>query len=84
MRNLAYSATDDELHEAFCVHGSVTDAHVARDRESQKSKGFALVQYAKAQVRRTHFLPDRCRNVALVAEVQGLCARVVRQGAGVP
>jgi hypothetical protein len=39
VRNLAYSATDEELHEAFVEYGNVTDAHVARDRESQKSKG---------------------------------------------
>jgi len=44
--NLPYSATDDQLLEAFSAHGTVTSAKVIMDRESGRSRGFGFVEMA--------------------------------------
>jgi RNA recognition motif-containing protein len=41
---LPYSATNDSLRQLFEPSGSVTDVHVAQDRFSGESKGFAFVE----------------------------------------
>lgn len=42
--NLPYSTTDQDLHEAFSVHGQVSSANVVLDRETGRSRGFGFVE----------------------------------------
>lgn len=44
--NLPYSATADDLREAFSKYGTVTSASVASDRETGRSRGFGFVEMA--------------------------------------
>ena len=41
--NLPFSATDDELKQAFSGHGTVTDVALISDRVTGRSRGFAFV-----------------------------------------
>ncbi len=41
--NLSFSATVDNVREAFSQFGTVEDAHVVTDRETGRSRGFAFV-----------------------------------------
>lgn len=42
--SLPYSATDEELSEAFSAVGTVVSAKVIFDRDTQRSKGFGFVE----------------------------------------
>lgn len=42
--NLAFSVTDDELHQAFTSFGNISSARVVMDRMSGRSKGFGFVE----------------------------------------
>jgi len=42
--SLAYSATDDDLQQAFAAVGTVVSAKVIMDRDSGRSKGFGFVE----------------------------------------
>lgn len=42
--NIAFSATEDELREAFAQHGTVTGVDVITDRETGRPRGFAFVE----------------------------------------
>lgn len=44
--NLPYSATEEELREAFAQAGTVTSVKIIMDRESGRSKGFGFVEMA--------------------------------------
>jgi RNA recognition motif-containing protein len=44
--NLSYSSTKDTVRDAFIQIGEVTDVHVALDRETGRSRGFAFVTMA--------------------------------------
>jgi RNA recognition motif-containing protein len=44
--NLPFSATADDLREAFSQYGSVTRAQVVTDRETGRSRGFGFVEMA--------------------------------------
>jgi len=44
--NLPFSATADDLREAFSKFGTVTSASVASDRETGRSRGFGFVEMA--------------------------------------
>ena len=57
--NLAYSVTDESLHQHFAACGTVTSAKVMIDRDSGRSKGFGFVemgsnQQAQAATRKLH------------------------------
>ncbi len=41
---LPYAVSDDELRDAFEVHGTVTSAKVITDRETGRSRGFGFVE----------------------------------------
>lgn len=41
---LPYSANNDSLRSLFEASGTVTDVHIAQDRFSGESKGFAFVE----------------------------------------
>jgi RNA recognition motif-containing protein len=45
--NLAFTATSDDLIEAFGQYGSVTSAQVVSDRETGRSRGFAFVEMSQ-------------------------------------
>ncbi|KUJ08868.1 RNA-binding domain-containing protein [Mollisia scopiformis] len=49
VRNLSYTATEDDLREHFAAHGTLEEVHLPVD-SSGKSKGFVLVQYADPDV----------------------------------
>lgn len=42
--SLSYSATSDDLQEAFAAFGTVESANVISDRDTGRSKGFGFVE----------------------------------------
>jgi RNA recognition motif-containing protein len=42
--NIAYTATDEALQEAFAAFGTVQSARIIRDRNSGRSRGFGFVE----------------------------------------
>ncbi|KAI4370303.1 hypothetical protein MLD38_018667 [Melastoma candidum] len=46
VRNLPYSATEEELEELFSQYGKVVEVHIVVDKETRRSKGIAYIQYA--------------------------------------
>jgi RNA recognition motif-containing protein len=42
--NLAHSATEDDLRQAFSQHGEVSSVNIVKDRETGRSRGFAFVE----------------------------------------
>ena len=44
--NLPYSATEDQLREAFAAFGEVSSVNLITDKYSGQSKGFAFVEMA--------------------------------------
>ena len=42
--SLAFSATDDDLAQAFAAAGTVVSAKVIMDRDTNRSKGFGFVE----------------------------------------
>jgi RNA recognition motif-containing protein len=43
--NLPFSMTDDQLKQIFSAHGTVVSANIVIDKFSQRSKGFAFVEF---------------------------------------
>jgi RNA recognition motif-containing protein len=41
--NLGFDFTEEDLKKLFSDHGKVESASIARDRETQRSKGFAFI-----------------------------------------
>ncbi|RKO94035.1 hypothetical protein BDK51DRAFT_18321, partial [Blyttiomyces helicus] len=46
--NLSFETTEDSLKEAFEEHGEVVSVRIPTDRESQRPKGFAYVEFGDA------------------------------------
>lgn len=42
--NLSYQSADEDLNTLFQEYGDVTSAKVIRDRETDRSRGFAFVE----------------------------------------
>ena len=42
--NLAFAATEDDVREAFGVHGSVGSVQIITDRDTGQSRGFGFVE----------------------------------------
>jgi RNA recognition motif-containing protein len=42
--NIAYTATDEMLQEAFAAHGAVESARIIKDRMTGRSRGFGFVE----------------------------------------
>ena len=42
--NLAFTATDDDIRNAFEQYGEVTSVNIIMDRETGRSRGFAFVE----------------------------------------
>lgn len=47
--NLSFHATPDSIRAAFTAFGTVSDVHVASDRETGQSRGFAFVTMGTEQ-----------------------------------
>ncbi|MCC2615381.1 RNA-binding protein [Aestuariibacter halophilus] len=47
--NLSYRMTNDELNKTFSAYGDVLSTHIVLDRETQRSKGFAFVEFSDKQ-----------------------------------
>jgi cold-inducible RNA-binding protein len=47
--NLPYSATEDELKEAFAQAGEVQTVKIVTDRQSGRSKGFGFIEMASEE-----------------------------------
>ncbi len=45
--NLPFSATDEELRDAFSAHGEVTRVNIIKDKFSGESRGFGFVEMAQ-------------------------------------
>ena len=45
VRNLPYTTTESDLVEVFGSYGDLTEVHVVLNKETQKSKGFAFVEF---------------------------------------
>jgi RNA recognition motif-containing protein len=43
---VSYDATEDDLREAFSAHGQLKEVHIATDRETGRSKGFAFITFS--------------------------------------
>ena len=41
--NLSYDSSAEAIRTAFAEHGTVTEVHVVKDRESGRSRGFCFV-----------------------------------------
>ncbi|KAK9149967.1 hypothetical protein Syun_008276 [Stephania yunnanensis] len=46
VRNLLYSATEDDLAELFNKYGDVSQVHLVVDKNTRRSKGMAFILYA--------------------------------------
>ncbi|KAF8041941.1 hypothetical protein BT93_A0520 [Corymbia citriodora subsp. variegata] len=46
VRNLPYTASEEELEELFSKFGKVVEVHVVVDKITRRSKGIAYIQYA--------------------------------------
>ncbi len=44
--NLPFSATEDEIREAFAEHGEVESVNLITDRETGRPRGFGFVEMA--------------------------------------
>ena len=43
--SVSWDASEDDLRKAFAEHGTVTEVHIAKDRETGKSRGFAFISF---------------------------------------
>jgi len=66
--NLAFAATEDDLHEAFGVYGMIQEAKIILDRDTGRSRGFAFVTFSSAKE----------ADAALALDGQELCGRAIR------
>jgi len=41
--NLSFNTTENDLQDAFAVHGTVTDTNLIMDRTTNRPRGFAFV-----------------------------------------
>jgi RNA recognition motif-containing protein len=41
--NLSFNTTENDLHDAFAVHGTVVEANLMMDRATGRPRGFAFV-----------------------------------------
>jgi cold-inducible RNA-binding protein len=44
--NLSFNTTENDLHDAFAAHGTVTEANLMVDRDSGRPRGFAFITMA--------------------------------------
>jgi cold-inducible RNA-binding protein len=44
--NLSFNTTEANLRETFSQFGTITDLHIANDRETGRPRGFAFITFA--------------------------------------
>ncbi|KAF4362485.1 uncharacterized protein LOC115696685 isoform X2 [Cannabis sativa] len=54
IRNLPYTATEEELEELFSKFGTVSEVHVVIDKDTKRPKGFAFVNYSHLEFATRH------------------------------
>ncbi len=47
--NLSFNITKNELEETFAAHGTVTEANLIMDRETNRPRGFAFITMSTAE-----------------------------------
>ena len=47
--NLSFNTTENDLNDAFAVHGTVTEANLMMDRETGRPRGFGFVTMSSAE-----------------------------------
>ena len=47
--NLSFQTTEQDLHKLFSEYGTVTEANLIMDRETQRPRGFGFVTLSNAQ-----------------------------------
>ena len=97
VRNLPYSATEEDLRAAFEVHGDLEEVHLVLDKVTRRSKGFSLIQFSSPEDavtahaaldrsifmgRLMHVLPGMKAPSALAAEAAAAAATVDGEQAG--
>jgi RNA recognition motif-containing protein len=43
---VSYDASEDDLREIFSAHGELNEVHIATDKETGRSKGFAFITFS--------------------------------------
>ncbi|XP_062096184.1 multiple RNA-binding domain-containing protein 1 isoform X2 [Humulus lupulus] len=54
VRNLPYTATEEELEELFSKFGTVSEVHLVIDKDTKRPKGFAFVNYSRLEFAARH------------------------------
>ncbi|KAB1210487.1 Multiple RNA-binding domain-containing protein 1 [Morella rubra] len=49
VRNLPYTAIEEELEDHFCKFGEVSQVHIVIDKDTKRSKGIAYIHFAVAE-----------------------------------
>ncbi|KAH6776205.1 nucleotide/nucleic acid binding protein [Perilla frutescens var. hirtella] len=85
IRNLPYTATEEELEDHFSKYGTVSQVHIVIDKETRRSKGFAYVLFALPesaaraleemdssifQGRLLHVMPAKQKRPSYMAEIK--------------
>jgi RNA recognition motif-containing protein len=47
--NLAYSATEADLEDAFRMYGEILEVKIVIDRETNRSRGFGFITFQSAE-----------------------------------
>lgn len=47
--NLSFNTTENDLHDAFAAHGTVTEANLMTDRSTGRPRGFGFVTMASSE-----------------------------------
>ena len=47
--NLDFSATEESVRSLFAPHGTIESVHLATDRDTGRSRGFAFVEMAEGE-----------------------------------
>ena len=47
--NLSFNTTENEIHEAFAAHGTVTETNLMMDRMTNRPRGFGFVTMSTAE-----------------------------------
>jgi len=66
--NLSFDTTENDLHDAFSAHGTVTEANLMMDRTTNRPRGFAFV---------TMSTPEEAQNAIAALNGRDLSGRAI-------
>ena len=46
MGSISWDANEDDLRKLFSTYGELKEVHIAKDRETGKSRGFAFIKFS--------------------------------------